>query len=147
MVSVAGSTLCLLAIAALQESTPLPLLVALVGLSGVFRSVGFTSFLSIAYADVEPGRMTHANTLLTTLQELSSGLGIAVGAVLVSLGGSLVDGLRDGRLDDSVDGPAGGFRFAFVVLAGVLLVPLAGAWRLHPAAGAQVTGPAPTLRR
>jgi MFS family permease len=126
--SVVGSAVCLLGIAAIQDSTPLPALIAVVSLSGVFRSVGFTSFVSVAFADVDAGRMTSANTLMSTLQELSGGLGIAVGALLVQLGDSVADG-----------GSAAGFRFAFVALAAGLLAPAAGAWRLHPAAGEQVT--------
>ena len=130
LASVAGSAVCLLGIAALQDSTPLPAMVALVTLTGVFRSVGFTSFVSVAFADVEPGRMTSANTLMSTLQELAGGLGIAAGSLLVHLG------------DTVAGGAAPGFRFAFVALASVLLLPVAGAWRLNPAAGEQVTGPA-----
>ena len=58
----------------------------LLTLSGVFRSVGFTAYNSAAFADVEPERMTGANTLMSTLQELGAGLGVAVGALLVRLG-------------------------------------------------------------
>jgi EmrB/QacA subfamily drug resistance transporter len=125
--SVAGSVVCLVGITALRESTPLLVLVAVVGLSGVFRSIGFTTFNSVAFADVEPGRMTYANTLMSTMQELAGGLGIAVGALLVHLG------------DAVVDGPSAGFRVAFGSLAVLLLLPAVGAWRLHPTAGEQVT--------
>jgi len=31
--------------------------------SGIFRSVGFTTYNSVAFADVEPARMTNASTL------------------------------------------------------------------------------------
>jgi len=42
---------------------PLPLLLVLLLASGIFRSVGFTTYNSVAFADVEPARMTHASTL------------------------------------------------------------------------------------
>ena len=52
--------------AALTPTTPLPLLIVLLALSGVFRSIGFSAYNSLAFADVEPARMTPANTLMTT---------------------------------------------------------------------------------
>jgi EmrB/QacA subfamily drug resistance transporter len=129
LAAIAASALLLAAMALLRETTPLPLLVALLVASGVARSVGFSAYNSIAFADVPAERMTSANTLNATLQELGSGLGVAVGALLVRLGGVL--GL-----------PPGGaaFRFAFLLLAAVFLVPAAEAFLLPRAAGAVVTG-------
>ncbi|MBW0101127.1 MFS transporter [Pseudonocardia sp. KRD-291] len=129
LASVAGSAACLGAIAFLQAATPTPLLLALLVASGVFRSVGFTAFNTVAYADVAAGRMTHANTLMSTLQELGTGLGVAAGALLVRLGGAVT----------GADG-ATPFRVAFVALAVVLLWPaLEGAF-LPREAGDIVTG-------
>ncbi len=87
--AVVASAACLVAIAFLQASTPLPVLLAVLALSGIFRSIGFTAYNSVAFADVEPARMTHANTLMSTLQELGAGLGVAVGALLVRLGAAV----------------------------------------------------------
>jgi EmrB/QacA subfamily drug resistance transporter len=126
--AVAASAVCLVAIAFLQVTTPLPVLLAVLLLSGVFRSIGFTAYNSVAYADVEPDRMTHANTLLSTLQELGAGLGVAVGALLVRLGATVTS---------DADGP---FRVAFVLLAVLLAVPALEAVRLARTAGDAVTG-------
>jgi EmrB/QacA subfamily drug resistance transporter len=126
--AVAASAVCLVAIAFLQVTTPLPVLLAVLLLSGVFRSIGFTAYNSVAYADVEPARMTHANTLLSTLQELGAGLGVAVGALLVRLGATVTS---------DADGP---FRVAFVLLAVLLAVPALEAVRLARTAGDAVTG-------
>jgi hypothetical protein len=125
---------CLLGIAALTPSTPLPLLIALLAVSGMFRSIGFSAYNSLAFADVEPGRMTPANTLMTTVQELGGGLGIAVGALLLRLGEpvTVVIGLADNATSP--------YRVAFVLLAVLLLVPLAGVVGLSRSAGAAVTG-------
>jgi EmrB/QacA subfamily drug resistance transporter len=128
--AVAASAVCLVAIAFLQASTPLPLLLAVLALSGIFRSIGFTAYNSVAFADVEQARMTHANTLMSTLQELGAGLGVAVGALLVRLG-SAVGPVSDG------DGP---FRVAFVLLAVLLLVPALEGVLLARTAGDAVTG-------
>jgi hypothetical protein len=132
--SIPASVLCLLGFATLTESTPLPLLVALLALSGVFRSIGFSAYNSLAFADVEPGRMTKANTLMTTLQELGGGLGIAVGALLLRLGEPVAAGLG---LGEGANGP---YRVAYVLLAVLLLVPIAEVAFLPRSAGAAVTG-------
>jgi EmrB/QacA subfamily drug resistance transporter len=127
--AIGASALCLLGIAAVTPTTPLPLLLALLAASGMFRSIGFTAYNSVAFADVEPARMTPANTLMSTLQELGAGLGVAVGALLVRAGDPLAG-----------DTPAGPFRVAFVALALILLAPATGALRLSRAAGNAVTG-------
>ena len=132
--SLAGSAACLLGTALLQRSTPLPLLLGLLLLSGIFRSVGFTAYNSVAFADVEPERMTHANTLLSTLQELGAGLGVAVGALLVRLGEAVTGPAGSGKAPDLA------FRVSFVLLAVLLVVPAVQALLLDPAAGNEVTG-------
>jgi hypothetical protein len=127
--------------AGLTDATPLALLVVLLVASGVFRSIGFTAYNSVAFADVPAARMTHASTLNSTLQELGSGMGIAAAALFVRLGGPLAStaGL----------GTGGGqpFRVAFVLLGLVLLVPLVEALHLERTAGDAVTGHAPRAGR
>jgi MFS family permease len=130
---VAGAA-CLVGMAFLAGSTPLPVLLALLAASGIARSIGFTAYNSVAFADVPAERMTSANTLFSTLQELGAGLGVAVAALLVRLG-SPVAGATG--LGDSADEP---FRVAFVLLAVLLLVPLTEAARLPRSAGSVVTG-------
>jgi hypothetical protein len=71
--------------AALAPGTPLPAVLTLLTASGVARSVAFSAYNSVAFADVPTDRMTSANTLLSSLQELGAGLGVAVGALLVRL--------------------------------------------------------------
>ncbi|MEU4237641.1 MFS transporter [Actinoplanes sp. NPDC026619] len=126
--AVLASAACLAGIAFLRPSTPLALLLVLLALSGIFRSVGFTTYNTVAFADVPTERMTGANTLMSTVQELGGGLGVAVGALLVRLGGGA-------SLD--VDGA---YRFAFVVLAVLLVIPAIDAFRLPPGAGNVVAG-------
>ena len=132
--SVAGAAATLVGIAFLQPTTPLPVTLALLALSGVFRSVGFTTYNSVAFADVAPERMTSANTLMSTLQELGAGLGVAVGALLVRLGEPVAGTVG---LGSGADQP---FRVAFVLLAVILLEPLVQGLRLSRTAGNEVTG-------
>jgi EmrB/QacA subfamily drug resistance transporter len=135
--AIVASAVCLLGIAGLQASTPLPLLLVLLALSGIFRSIGFTAYNTAAFADVEPERMTNANTLMSTIQELGAGLGIAVGALLVRLGDPVADRLG---LHSGADTP---FRVAFVALAVILVVPAIEGLLLPRAAGNAVTGRRP----
>ncbi|MCE3556280.1 MFS transporter [Pseudonocardia sp. RS11V-5] len=130
LASIAVGAACLVAMAFLQPTTPLALLVGLLLVSGIARSTGFTAYNSVAFADVEAERMNHANTLLSTLQELGAGLGVAVGALLVRLGEAV----------PVVGGAAGPYRVAFVLLAVVLAVPAAAALLLDRTAGDAVTG-------
>ena len=116
---------------------PYVLLAWLVGvllLSGIFRSVGFTTYNSAAFADVAPERMTGANTLMSTLQELGAGLGVAVGALLVRLGEPVAGAVGLGP------GAAEPFRVAFVLLAVILAGPLVEGLLLSRTAGNEVTG-------
>ena len=126
--SVLLSAACLAGIALLEPATPLPLLLGLLLLSGIFRSTGFTTYNTVAFADVPTPRMTSANTLMSTVQELGGGLGVAVGALLVRLGAGVGAG-----------GTAA-YRFAFVVLAALLVVPAVEAFVLPRSAGNVVAG-------
>jgi hypothetical protein len=118
----------------LEPTTPLLTLLVLLALSGVFRSIGFTAYNTVAFADVPTDHMTSANTLMSTVQELGSGLGVAVGALLVRLGASAADAVGLGR---GADGP---YRIAFVALAVILAAPAVEAVTLPRTAGNVVTG-------
>ncbi|WP_345421958.1 MFS transporter [Pseudonocardia xishanensis] len=126
LAALAASIAMLAAIAFLRADTPLWLVLAVLVASGIGRSVGFTTYNSIAFADVEPARMTPANTLVSTLQEISAGLGVAVGALLVRLGDTIT--------------PAAPFRLAFLALAALLTPAVLVAVRLPRNAAAEVTG-------
>jgi MFS family permease len=132
--AVTTSAICLLGMAFLEERTPLPLLVGLLALSGTVRSIGFSAYNSSAFADVEPERMTKANALMSALQELGAGLGVAVGALLVRVGGPAAEAVGLGNGADEA------FRVAFVCLAALLAVPAIEALRLSRTAGSAVTG-------
>jgi EmrB/QacA subfamily drug resistance transporter len=126
--SVIASAACLIGMAFLTPATPLLALLALLALSGVFRSIGFTTYNTVAFADVPTPRMTSANTLMSTLQELGGGLGVAAGALLVRLGAGVGESGEDA------------YRLAFVLLAVLLLVPAAEAVLLPRTAGNVVAG-------
>ena len=127
--SIAGGAVVFGLIATLSAESPLPIVVAVLLLSGVFRSVGFSAYNSLQFADIEPPQMSDASTLSSTMQQVAAALGIAVGAVVV-------------RVADNVLGPsalpAWPYMVAFVVLALLMLWPLVEAIRLHRSAGDEV---------
>ena len=135
LLAIGGSAVCLLAMVLLQASTPLPLLLGLLVASGVFRSIGLTAYNTTAFADIAPDRMSAANPLMSTVQELGAGLGVAVGALLVRVGGTVVAG----------DAPDDAFRVAFALLAVLLVLPLVEALLLSRTAADAVTGHRPRV--
>jgi EmrB/QacA subfamily drug resistance transporter len=96
--------------AAIGPSTPVPAIVACLTVSGVARSVGFTGYNTIAFADVPAADLVHANTLASTVQQLAAGLGVSVAAVALRLG------------DLVGPGPLTPYRVAFLVLAALTLL-------------------------
>ncbi|CAA9316205.1 MAG: Uncharacterized MFS-type transporter [uncultured Friedmanniella sp.] len=130
--SVAGGLLVFLAIATLRPGTPLLVTGAVLVLSGVFRSIGFSAYNSLQFADLDTADMTDANTLASTLQQVAVGLGVAVGAVILRV--------VDLTAGPGQVGPVTPYAVAFVVLAVLMLHPLLEALVLHRSAGDEVAG-------
>ncbi len=68
----------------LQPTTPYLLIVILLFCAGLTRSMQFSSLNTLAYADIVPEKMSNANTLYNTFQQLSVALGIAIGAIFLN---------------------------------------------------------------
>ena len=115
------------AFAMLPEATPVVLTCAIMLVSGVARSVGFTGYLTIQFADVPKDLMTGANTVASTFSQLAHGLGIAFAAASVAV-----------IQFASTAGPENAIRWSFVLVAAVLLVSLVGVLRLPRDAGAHL---------
>ncbi len=69
------------ACAAFTQATPVPVMIAVLLAGGFFRSLQFTSVNVIAYAEVEPARMSRATSLVAVAQQLSQSVGVALGAL------------------------------------------------------------------
>lgn len=113
--------------AILLPTTPTVLVVIVMFLSGMFRSMQFSSITTLAFADIPQPRMTAANTLYSTVQQMSTGMGIAMGAVLL-------------RFSHMINGAEGGyvipdFRLAFLFVSLLGLVSLYGYTKLTSDAG------------
>ena len=107
------------------------IIVAVLFVSGCFRSLQFTSLNAISYAEVESARMGQASSLAGMLQQLSLSLGIAVAGYLLEAAG-----WASGRPSTDVHN----FYWAFL---GVGLVSASSVWwmlRLPRNAGAEMAG-------
>lgn len=109
-------------------STPVAVVVGLMFASGVFRSIGFSAYNTLQFADVGERDLLAANTLSSTLQQVATALGIAVASLAVRIGVGIAG--PDGDL---------AYRLAFGVAAIVMLIPLFGAIRLASDAGSHAS--------
>jgi MFS family permease len=123
--------LVLLAFVAIGPDAPLPVLILLLIVSGVFRSVGFSAYNTLQFADIEPEETTNANTLASALQQVAVALGLAVVAVFVRASTAVSEGVTGS--------PLPGYHWAFALAAALLVLPLVGAFRLPHDAGARAT--------
>jgi EmrB/QacA subfamily drug resistance transporter len=71
------------ACAAFTATTPIWAMVAVLVAGGFFRSLQFTSVNAIAFAEIEPERISRATALVAVAQQLSQSVGVAVGALAV----------------------------------------------------------------
>ena len=125
------SSLFLAACATFVPGMPFAVMIAILLTGGFFRSLQFTSINTIAYAEVEPAKMSRATSLVAAAQQLSLSTGVAVGALVVEI--TL-------RLKHSPTMGAADFPPAFLVI-GLLAATAALAFvRLSPDAGEELSG-------
>lgn len=132
---IVGSNLCGALVYAgcvfLTPDTPIVVTALLLFASGVFRSIGFSGYNSVQFADVPPELTSRANTLASTMQQVATGLGIAVAALIVRVTTLAAEAIDPGQ-------PELGYRWAFAVVAVLLLLPALEAARMPAHAGADV---------
>ncbi|GAA2752685.1 MFS transporter [Amnibacterium kyonggiense] len=128
--NVAGALLAV-AFVPVDASTPLPVIALLLLVGGAFRSIGFTAYNSLQFADVPAGLTSGANTVAATVQQIAIGFGVAVAALAVRSTVAVAEAVAPGA--DSL-----GYRWAFAAIAVLLLVPIAETLLLPRHAGAAV---------
>ncbi|MCW2541253.1 MAG: hypothetical protein JWN95_2978 [Frankiales bacterium] len=116
----AATTIALCAL--FSDDTPLAVIALVIMLGGAFRSIGFSAYNTIAFADVEQPEMNDASTLAATAQQLAQGLGVAYAVVTLRLGTQLWSGV-------------GPYRFSFLMIAALLLIAFVASVRLPLKAG------------
>ncbi len=123
--------------AAFTTATPVMLMSILLFVGGFFRSLQFTSINTIAYADVEPERISRATSIVSVAQQLAISAGVAFGALGVEIT-LLLKG--HGGLGAS-DFPPSFLAVALISACSALIFV-----RLAPEAGAEMAdrAPAPT---
>ncbi|MDQ0079386.1 MFS transporter [Arthrobacter oryzae] len=126
LASAATFALCAL----LDAGTPEPLIFALLVCSGAFRSIGFSAYASIQYADIVPGQLPSANAISATLVQLAAGAGIAVGALFLRLFAA------PGAFGAD---PVAPYRGAFLAITVLMLLSTADSLALPRQAGAEVS--------
>jgi EmrB/QacA subfamily drug resistance transporter len=98
---------------------------------GFFRSLQFTSINTIAYAEIEPAKMSRATAMVAAAQQLSLSTGVAVGALVVEttlwLKGKTVMTAAD-------------FPVAFIVVGLLSVSAIFVFMRLAPDAGSELSG-------
>jgi EmrB/QacA subfamily drug resistance transporter len=77
--------LATMAFALFNEATPGLVIVATVTLSGFLRTLQFTCMSALAYADLEPGRLSNGTAIVSVGQQISMSLGVAVGATILQI--------------------------------------------------------------
>jgi EmrB/QacA subfamily drug resistance transporter len=122
-----------LACALIGPRTPHAIIAALLFATGLFRSMQFTAFSTLGFADIPAARMSAASTLFSAMRQLNAGIGVALGAVTLAIAQALRG--RGGAQVEVAD-----FRIAFLLVAGVSAVALVDSWKLPPDAGAEVSG-------
>jgi predicted MFS family arabinose efflux permease len=122
------------ACATFTPATPFAVMVAVLLIGGFFRSLQFTATNTIAYADVEPRRISRATALVSVAQQLSIAAGVAVGALAVELA---VQARADGIIT------AADFRAAFLLVGAIAGSSALLFWSLPSDAGAALANRAP----
>jgi EmrB/QacA subfamily drug resistance transporter len=120
-------------LAAVGPDTPVSVIVGILFVSGVFRSIGFTAYNSLAFADIKSDELTHANTLNAAVQELAAGVGIAVAALAVALLTPLASA--------GGHGGSSAYSWTYLVLGMLTLLTAVETLRLPSDAGMLVTHP------
>ncbi len=131
---VVNGTACGLALAvcaAFRPDWPLAAIYTVLIASGFMRSLQFTAYNTIAYADVPPERMSAATTLYAAMQQVSLTVGVPVSALVLHLA-------RQAH-------PAGpllpaDFSWAFLVVAAISTLAGPASLLLPPGAGGEISG-------
>ncbi|MFK0033608.1 MFS transporter [Pseudomonas monteilii] len=122
--------LCIAGCALLDRSSSQHLVLLLLFLGGLSRSLQFTAYNNVGFSEIPAADMRDASTLFSMAFQLSMGLGIAIGALL----------LRAAMLTHGSAGipSAQDFQFAFVCVSVLAAVAIWDSRRMRRDAGALV---------
>jgi MFS family permease len=118
------------ACALFTAQTPFVLIAAVLFVGGLSRSMQFTCYNSIGFADVPKPRMSEASALFSMSFQLAMGMGVTVAALLLRASMTLQGHEMQAQVGD--------FRVAFVGVALLGVFALADVYRLPVGAGESV---------
>jgi MFS family permease len=121
----------ILACAFLAPSTPRILVLTVLFVNGLCRSMQFTSLNTLAFVDVPKAQLSSATSLFSMVQQMSMGMGVAVGAIALR-----VAALFTGHVGAPT---VAQFHIAFVFVAILAATAVLDCLPLHPHAGAEVS--------
>jgi EmrB/QacA subfamily drug resistance transporter len=127
------TALAILACSALTPHTPRMLILGVLFVNGLCRSMQFTSLSTLAYVDVAKSQLSSATSFSSMMQQMTMGMGVAVGAIAL-------------RLAALLKGHIGGaptmaeFHIAFALVSILATVAVIDCFSLDPHAGAVVSG-------
>lgn len=121
---------CILACLLLQQDMPWYWMALVLFIGGLSRSMQFTTYNAIGFAEVPKAQMGQASTLFSMFFQLAMALGVAIAALLLRVSTML----RGGESEMTV----GDFRWALVGIGLIACAALVDAVRLPANAGEQV---------
>jgi hypothetical protein len=125
------SAVLLAACGAFRPTWPAAAIYAVLLAGGFFRSLQFTAFNALAYADVPRARMSGATSLYSCIQQLSMTMGISCGAAALEISMAL-----NHRAVPAVPD----FTAAFLAVACVAVLAAPAALTMPRDAGAELAG-------
>jgi MFS family permease len=120
------------ACAFMLPATPTWVLAAVLCFGGLCRSMQFTAISTLSYADIPSERMNGASSFGSLIQQMSTGTGVAAGALALHLAMAFHKHAGEPATAD--------FHLAFGLLAVLALLGLISFLRLAPSAGSDVSG-------
>ncbi|WP_237415792.1 DHA2 family efflux MFS transporter permease subunit [Acinetobacter nectaris] len=123
--------------AVFTPTTPWGVMVLLMFISGLSRSLQFTCYNSLSFADILPKDKRYAATQFSLFFQISLGVGVALAALILRTAMYFNGHVAHAELID--------FQVTFIIVAVVSLLSLWDAYRLAKNAGDSVSGHRPTI--
>jgi EmrB/QacA subfamily drug resistance transporter len=127
------TAILMLGCAVLFPQTPRAIILAVLFVNGLCRSMQFTCLSTLAFADVPKPELSSATSFFSMITQMSMGMGVAVGAILLRVAG-LLDGNAHGTPTTKE------FHIAFIFVTALTLLATIDCFSLDREAGAAVSG-------
>jgi hypothetical protein len=125
------ASLVLMAYGLFTSTTPHAVLIGVLLVGGFLRSLQFTSLSALTYAELESKQIGAATAIASVAQQVSVGLGVATGAMVLEISELLAARVHPETAD---------FAAAFVVVGLVSTVSVLLMFRLPASAGDEISG-------